>query len=86
MKLSKEEFAKQIKSHFRKGSGLTITEAKAKIKKQMLVDEYNTQILVDNVRFFYTSNSNYCGGKKNGYGKGFYLSNSGFKGGSEIKL
>lgn len=84
--ISKEQFSKNIKKVFVKGSGLSIVKAKAKIKEQIKTDEYNTAIKVGNIRLFYTSNTNYCGGKTNGYGKGFYLSSIGFTGGAQIKL
>lgn len=83
---TKKNFTKEIKKHFKAISGLTIAEAKAKIKKQMIVDEYDNQVRAGNVKLLYTDNPNYCGGIKNGYGKGFYLSNIGFTGGSQIKL
>ena len=83
---TKVQFAKEIKKYFKDVSGLTITEAKTKIKKQIILDEYDTQVRAENVKLFYTSNDNYCGGTKRGYGKGFYLSSVGFIGGNEIKL
>ena len=61
-------------------SGLTITKAKEKIKKQIILDEYNNDIKTNNVRLFYTDNKNYYNGS------GFYLSTIGFTGGSEIKI
>jgi len=88
--VTKLDFKKNIISFFTKESGLTITAAKAKIKKELIIDKYgntkNESIKAGNVTLFYTNNSNYCGGLKNGYGKGFYISNGGFTGGSTIKL
>jgi len=85
-KVTKAQFAKDIKKHFKNVSGLTITEAKAKIKKQIKLDEYDNQVRAGNVKLFYTDNDNYCGGVRNGYGKGFYISSVGFTGGDQIRL
>jgi hypothetical protein len=89
-KVSKEKFKSDIISFFEKESGLTITEAKQKIKKDLIIDKYgntqNERIKAGNVTLFYTNNDNYSGGVKNGYGKGWYISNGGFTGGSTIKL
>ena len=88
--VTKLDFKKNIISFFTKESGLTITAAKAKIKKDLIIDKYgntaNERIKAGNVTLFYCNNNNYCGGLKNGYGKGWYISNGGFTGGSTIKL
>jgi hypothetical protein len=88
--LNKNEFKKSITTFFKKQSGLSITEAKSKIKSVMVIDKYgnshNESILAGNVKLFYTANTNYAGGLKNGYGKGWYITNQGFTGGSTIKL
>lgn len=88
--VSTEDFKKNICDFFKKESGLTIPAAKAKIKTVLVIDKYgnthNEQIKVGNVRLFFTNNDNYCGGIKNGYGRGWYISNGGFTGGSTIKL
>jgi len=84
--ISKQQFTKEIKRHFTTNTGLSIVEAKRQIKNQIKIDEFDTSIKTSNVRMFYTSNTNYSGGKRNGYGKGFYLTSVGFTGGSEIKL
>ncbi len=90
MKVSSEVFKREIISFFKKQTGLTISEAKKKIRKNIIIDKYgnthNESIKAGNVKFFYCNNSNYAGGIKNGYGKGWYISNVGFTGGSEIKL
>lgn len=39
-KVSKEDFKKSIIAYFEKETGLTITEAKAKIKKEIIVDKW----------------------------------------------
>jgi len=88
--VSKENFRKSIINFFQEGSKLNIKQAKEKIKSQLIIDKYgnteNDRIKVGNVTLFYTNNPNYAGGIKNGYGKGWYISNGGFTGGSTIKL
>ena len=86
MKTSTEQFTKSIKLFFHEHSGMTITQAKAKIKEQMKADRYNSDIKASNVRLFYTDNPNYKQGKMNNGGVGFYLTSVSFTGGSEIKL
>jgi len=87
---SKLDFKKNIIKFFKEVTGLTITQAKVKIKKNLVIDKYgntdNDRIKAGNVTLFFTNNKNYAGGLKNGYGRGWYISNQGFKGGSEIKL
>ena len=80
MKNSNQKFTSEIIKYFENISGLTITKAKEKIKKQIILDEYNNDIKTNNVRLFYTDNKNYYNGS------GFYLSTIGFTGGSEIKI
>ena len=88
--VTKEDFLKHIKAFFTKESGMSISKAKAKIKSEMIIDKWgnteNERIKVGNVTLFYCNNANYCGGLKNGYGKGWYISNGGFTGGSTVKL
>ena len=88
--VTNSDFKKNIISFFTKESGMTITAAKEQIKKVLVIDKYgntiNERIKAGNVTLFYCNNSNYCGGLKNGYGKGWYISNGGFTGGSTIKL
>ena len=88
--VTKLEFKKNIIAFFTKESGMTITAAKEAIRKTLLIDKYGnatgSSIKAGNVKLFYCNNSNYCGGLKNGYGKGWYISNGGFTGGSTIKL
>jgi len=88
--LSKADFKKNICAFFTKETGLTITQAKDKIRSQLVIDKWgntqNERIKGGNVTLFYCNNANYCGGVKNGYGKGWYISNGGFTGGSTIKL
>ena len=88
--VSKEDFKKNIIAFFEKETGLTIAKAKAKIKSELVIDKWgntdNDRIKAANVTLFYTNNQNYCGGLKNGYGKGWYISNCGYTGGSTIKL
>jgi len=88
--VSKPDFKKNIIAFFEKESGLSITDAKTKIKSELIIDKWgNTdkdRIKAGNVTLFFTNNANYCGGLKNGYGKGWYISNGGFTGGSTIKL
>lgn len=88
--VSKEQFKKDIVKFFKKETGLTISQAKAKIKESIVIDKYgnteNESIKASNVKLFYCNNPNYCQGKKNGYGKGWYISNGGFTGGSTIKI
>jgi hypothetical protein len=86
MKISNKEFVNQIKEYFIKESGLSISKAKEIIKKQIVLDEFNNEYKVGNVKLFYTSNSNFCQGVKNGYGAGWYLSNISFHGGDYIKI
>ncbi len=88
--VSKDQFKKDIIKFFKKETGLTITEAKAKIKSTIIIDKWgnthNDRIKGGNVTLFYTNNSNYSGGVKTGFGRGWYISNGGFTGGSTIKL
>ena len=70
--VSKDQFKKDIIKFF-------CNETKMTIKQ-------NERIKVSNVTLFYCNNANYAGGLKNGYGKGWYISNGGFTGGSTIKL
>jgi hypothetical protein len=79
-RLSKQEFRKEIIGYFEKNSKMTVKEAKAKIRKDLYIDKWgnpeNNYIRVGNVRVFYTPNKNFAGGKKNGYGAGWYITNS----------
>ena len=88
--LTKSEFKKSIIKFFTKETGLSINDAKAKIKESLIIDKYgntdNDRIKCSNVTLFFTNNTNYSGGVKNGYGRGWYISNNGFTGGSTIKL
>lgn len=88
--VTKEDFKKNIIAFFKKETGLTIAQAKAKIKESYFVDKYgnnhNNDMKAGNVKLFYTNNANYGNGKKNGWGKGWYIGNSGFTGGNTIKL
>ena len=84
--ISKEKFRKQIIEYFIEASKITIKEAKIKIKEQIKEDEYNNDITAGNVRLFYTSNENFCNGKKNGYGIGWYITNKSFGGGGMVKI
>lgn len=88
--VTREQFKTDIVKFFEKESGLTINAAIKKIKSEMVIDKWgNTnkdRVKAGNVTLFFTNNSNYCGGLKKGYGKGFYISNNGFTGGSTIKL
>lgn len=88
--MDKEKFKKAIIAFFTKNTGLTINQAKKEIRKTMYIDNYgnihNNSISFSNVKVFYTNNPNYCNGVKNGYGAGWYISNSGFTGGSTVKL
>lgn len=87
---TKEDFKKNIIKFFKKETGLSILEAKAKIKSTLIIDKWgntdNDRIKAGNVTLFFTNNNNYAGGSKNGYGRGWYISNGGFTGGSTIKL
>ena len=87
---TKEDFLNSIILYFKKETGLSIAAAKSKIKSKLIIDKYgdteNDRIKGGNVTLFYTNNPKYCGGLKNGYGKGWYISNGGFTGGSTIKL
>ena len=88
--LTKNDFKTQICAFFKKQSGMTVMQAKNKIKSELIIDKWgnteNERIKVGNVTVYYCNNPNYCGGIKNGYGKGWYISNAGFTGGSQIKL
>ena len=88
--VTKEQFAKDIINFFESSTGMTIKEAQKKIKQSIIIDKFgntdNDRIKTSNVTLFFTNNENYCGGLKNGYGKGWYLSNGGFTGGSTIKI
>jgi len=90
LELSKEEFKKKIIEYFEENSKLTIDEAISKIKETLIIDRHgNTQnesMKIDNVRLFYTNNSNYAGGAKNGYGTGWYLTSNSLANNSTIKL
>jgi len=84
--LTKTKFKKDIIDCFELNSKLTIAEAKEQIAKQILTDQYNTDIKVGNIRVFYTDNCMYCGGASNGHGRGYYISNVSLMGGNEIKI
>lgn len=88
--VTKEQFKKDIIAFFKKETGLSIAQAKAKIKSLIIIDKWgnttNETIKAGNVKVYYVNNPNYCQGAKNGYGKGYYISNQGFTGGSIIKL
>lgn len=88
--VSKSEFEKNIKRFFEKESGMSINDAMRKLKEMVKIDKWgnthNDQINAGNVVMRYTHNINYAGGLKNGFGRGIYLSNAGFTGGSTIKL
>ena len=75
------QFKKEIISHFESGTSVSLSKSKKEIKANMIFDEYDNSIKAGNVRLFFTDNENYAGG-----GKGFYISNCGLTGGSEIKL
>lgn len=88
--MKREDFKKSIVSFFEEQSGLTITQAMSDIKKKLVIDEYgnthNERLKFANVTLFFTNNHNYAGGLKNGFGRGWYISNSGFTGGSTVKI
>jgi hypothetical protein len=84
--MKKEQFKDEIIKYFTTYSGLSVDEAKEKIRNQMIKDEYDNEVRTGNVKLFYTDNENYCGGEQNGYGSGWYISNQGFTGGSQIKI
>jgi len=88
--VSKDQFKKDIIAFFKKETGLSITEAKNKIKSKLIIDKWgnthNERIKAGNVSLFFCNNANYSGGAKNGYGRGWYISNGGFTGGSTVKL
>ena len=84
-KLTKKQFLKNIITFFEKESKMSISEAKRKITKQLESDKYENDIIVSNVKLFYTDNNNFAGGIKRGYGKGFYIEKTGFNN-SEIKV
>jgi len=67
-------------------SGLSISEAKQKIITKIKLDFYDADIIIHNVRLFYTNNSNYSGGASNGYGAGFYIYKTGLSGNRTFKL
>ena len=71
--LKPADFKKDIISFFE--NKMTIVEAKKIIAEKILIDEYDNQILVSNVRVFLTTNDNFNGGKSKGYGAGFYITN-----------
>lgn len=71
--VTKEIFSKNIKSFFRAETGVTVLQMIAKMKKERQNDDM--YFTVSNVRLFYTNNPNYAGGVKNGYGKGWYITN-----------
>ncbi len=88
--VSKDQFRKNIIAFFKKETGLTIAAAKTRIKNTLKIDKWgnteNDRIKAGNVTLFYTNNPNYCGGLRNGFGRGWYIGNCGFTGGSIIKL
>lgn len=88
--MQRAEFKKEIIKFFTKQTGLTIKQAKDKIKKDLIIDKWgntdNDRIKAGNVTLYFTNNPNYAGGLKNGFGRGWYISNCGFTGGSEVKL
>ena len=75
--ISKSEFKKEIISYFETNRKTTIAKAKEQIRKALKISEYNNSISVGNVRLFHTSNKNFCNGKANGYGAGWYITNAG---------
>ena len=80
--MTKQEFKKAIKKAFCKATGLSIADAKIKIRQQMKKDEYDKDISVLGVRLYYSDNPNYAEG-----GAGWYMSNMKMKGtGSIIKI
>ena len=88
--LSKSDFTSNIISFFEEKTGVSIDQSKKQIKAKLVIDKWgntqNERMSFSNVTLFYCNNSNYCGGLKNGYGKGWYISNQGFTGGSTIKI
>ena len=88
--MQRTEFKKEIIKFFTKQTGLTIKQAKDKIKKDLIIDKWgntdNDRIKAGNVTLYFTNNPNYAGGLKNGFGRGWYISNRGFTGGSVVKL
>jgi|AntAceMinimDraft_17_1070374.scaffolds.fasta_scaffold493271_2 hypothetical protein len=86
MTTTKEIFKNEIIKFFVNETGLTITKAKAKIKAKIKIDMYDDDITTSNVRLFYTSNPNYSGGLKNGFGIGFYICKTGLSGNNVIKI
>lgn len=61
-RVSATEFKNSIKKHFCKESKMTIPQAKEAIRKQIVSDEYDTDISAGGVRLFYTDNTNYMQG------------------------
>lgn len=86
MTKSNEKFKKEIIKFFTNETGLTLNDAKALIKDKIKIDFYDTDIITSNVRLFYTSNPNYSGGLRNGYGIGFYITKIGLTGSNEVKV
>jgi len=88
--MTKDEFKNEIINFFETESGLTIEQAKEKIRKDYFLDKYgnphNDRIKTSNVVLKYIANQKYAGGIMNGFGPGWYISNVGFTGGSEVKL
>ena len=79
--LTASQFQEEIINYFESASKMTVDLAKEKIEKQMKFDEYDNSYSVGNVRLFYSSNPKFAEG-----GIGWYISNTGLKGGSTIKL
>lgn len=88
--LTADQFRSNIITFFEEGTGMKTPIAQDLIRKQLIIDKWgnthNESMKFANVRLFYCANRNYAGGAKNGYGKGWYISNGGFTGGSTIKL
>jgi hypothetical protein len=80
--VSLEEFERLIKKYFVINAKMSIAEAKRRIKKQLKIDKYgnvvgqSNSIRAGNVIVFYATNPNFAGGVKNGYGKGWYISDN----------
>ena len=70
--MTKLKASKKVKSMIKKDFGMTFTELKKQILKTVeygCSDHFKSK---NGYSIFYTDNSNYMQGKKNGGGKGFY--------------
>ena len=86
--MTKQEASKKVKSMIKKDFGMSFSNLKREIKKTLDCPGSSSNHFKskNGYSIFYTDNSNYMQGVKNGGGKGFFASLQGVGSCSTVKL